>query len=61
MTYTDFYGGKAVLTTTRDGHYRVKVYNDNGKLYHNKTYATERGARIGMGMLTDGGWKLVPE
>ena len=54
--FKDFYGSSASITATRDGSFRLIIRLDNGKLFHRKTYATERGARVAMGRMSEG-WR----
>lgn len=55
--YKDWYGCTASTEDTFDG-VRLVVRLGNGKKTLDKTYNTERGAKIAMGKQTDSGWEL---
>lgn len=50
--FKDFYGTSAKITTHKDGTAVLKM-SAGGKRFWNKTYATERGAKIAMGKMSD--------
>ena len=51
--FKDFYGCTASIAPTIGAQARLKEFLGNGRLIHNKTYNTERGARIAMGRMSD--------
>lgn len=55
--FRDFYGGTASIKTGASGA-TLTVRTSGGKLTHKKTYATERGAKIAMGRISEG-WRKV--
>lgn len=56
--YRDFYGSQACIRKMKSGSVRLTVHVGT-KLVFAKNYKTYRGAKIAMGMLTDGGWRRV--
>lgn len=55
--FRDFYGGTASIKVGASGAVlTVRTYG--GKLTHKKTYATERGAKIAMGRISEG-WEKI--
>ena len=55
--FKDFYGATASIQTGRDGTAKLMV-SAGGKRIVNKTYNTERGARVAMGRIGDG-WREI--
>lgn len=53
-TFETFYGGRATITETREGTFRLKLWTSHGSLTTNKIYSTYKGARGALGKLTDG-------
>lgn len=51
--FRNFYGSTASILVNRDGRSLLTIRYPNGSLMHSKTYKTERGARIALGMWSD--------
>jgi len=58
-TYEDFYGGRATITETGKGTFRLKCWTSQGRITANKEYETYMGARRALGRLTDGVKEVV--
>ena len=52
----NFHKLEATITANRDGSFHLVIRTPMGYLVHRKTYATERGARVAMGRLSEG-WR----
>ena len=52
-------GNTASISKTSTGEFRLRACLPNGKLYANKVYATERGARSALSRWSDATWEEV--
>lgn len=50
--YKDFYGNRISITIQANGNAILKCWY-GGKCWHNKKYASERGAKIALGRICD--------
>lgn len=57
-TFCDFYGCQAVISPHADGLVKLTVRNPHGSLIKAQDYATERGAKIAMGRMSES-WRAV--
>lgn len=55
--FKDFYGCIAEIASRPEGA-RLKMWMPTGKKFWDKTYSTERGARIAMGKMSDA-WRAI--
>lgn len=55
--YRDFYGSSASIQMMRDGSAKLRI-RCGSKLIVNKTYNTERGAKVAMGKSSDGWYEV---
>lgn len=52
--YEDFYGCTASILRHQSGKSLLKIRVPQGDLIHSKTYSTYRGAKIALGIYSDG-------
>lgn len=52
--FSDPYGCTASIRKTQTGRWQLRLCLSNGTCFHVKTYATRRGARIALGMKSEG-------
>ena len=58
-TFEDFYGCTYSIRYQPDGTFRMAARTPHGELFHMKTYASYRGARIALGRITEGTAELT--
>lgn len=57
--FRDFYGCVASIVTLDDGSVKLTIRGQHDVQFHEKEYSTYRGAKIAMGRLSDGWYKVV--